>query len=166
MTGLSVEDRLEAAVGLRKDGDAEAARRSLMDLVADHPDDARVNLQCAWTHDSLGLEREAVPFYQRAIELGLERPDLEDALLGLGSTHRALGSYDEAVATLTQGVEEFPENHAMKVFQAMALYNGGQAKQACESLLRILIDTTADPGIRSYQPALDAYAADLDRTWT
>lgn len=165
MTGLSLEDRLSAAVELREAGDPEAARGSPMELVAEHPEDARVNLQCAWTHDTLGLEIEAVPYYQRAIDLGLERADLEDALLGLGSTHRALGSYDEAVTTLTRGVEEFPENRAMKVFQAMALYNNGQAKQACETLLRILIDTTADPGIRSYRPALDTYAADLDRAW-
>ena len=43
----------------------------LLDLVAAYPDDAEINYQAAWVHDSLGREREAVPFYRRAIEQGL-----------------------------------------------------------------------------------------------
>jgi hypothetical protein len=53
----------------------------------------------------------------------------------------------------------------MQVFRAMALYNMGRPKEACELLLRIISDTTADDRIRAYQSAIDIYAADLDRTW-
>jgi hypothetical protein len=54
----------------------------------------------------------------------------------------------------------------MHVFRAMALYNVGDSKEACQVLLRVLSETTADERIRSYRNAIDIYAADLDRTWS
>lgn len=165
MSTMQTEDRIAAAIALREGGQVEEARQLLLALHEEIPHDPPVNLQCAWAHDKLGLEREAVPFYEAAIRLGLSGEDLRHALLGLGSTYRTLGRYQDSLATLTRGVEEFPDDRSMQVFQAMALYNNGQAKAACELLLRIISATTADTDIRSYQRAIDVYADDLDRSW-
>jgi len=159
------EARLATAVALRETGMNDEARELLLDLHAEKPDHAEVNLQCAWIHDKLGLETLAIPFYERAIEAGLSGAGLHDALLGLGSTYRALGLYDQALATLTRGVDVHPDDNAMAVFRALALYNSGRAKEACESLLRLLITTTGDESITRYRSALEEYSADLDRTW-
>lgn len=166
MTSISLDDQLAHAVELRNSGLAEAASDLLSELIAQRPDDPQVNLQSAWTHDQLGLEKEAVPFYERALELGLSGDDLRHALLGLGSTYRALGEYEKSKATLTRGVEEFPEDRGLQVFLAMALYNNGRAKEACELLLRLLSETTAVDDILVYRAAIEEYAADLDRTWS
>jgi tetratricopeptide (TPR) repeat protein len=88
-----VRNELERAVYLRENGRAGEARELLLKLAAERPDDPQVNYQCAWVHDLLGREHEAVPFYERAIEEGLTGGDLEGAMLGLGSTYRALGVY-------------------------------------------------------------------------
>lgn len=166
MTAVSgFEGALAAAVALREQGEDEEARVALLDLHRLHPDDPGVNLQCAWVHDKLGLESEAVPFYEKALDGGLDGEDLHDALLGLGSTYRALGTYDEAVRVLDRAVSEIPEARELEVFRAMALYNAGRAKEACETLLRLLVETTDDEGISRYRRALSEYAADLDRTW-
>lgn len=166
MTAVSgIEDALAAAVALRERGEDEEALVALVDLHRLHPDDPRVNLQCAWIHDKLGLESEAVPFYEKALEGGLAGDDLHDALLGLGSTYRALGAYDEAVRVLDRAVSEIPDARDLEVFRAMALYNAGRAKEACETLLRLLVETSGDEGITRYRRALSHYAADLDRTW-
>jgi tetratricopeptide (TPR) repeat protein len=151
---------------MRESGQVDEARRLLLELQAESPDDAIINLQCAWAHDKLGLEAEAVPFYETAIKRGLEDDNLRHALLGLGSTYRTLGRYDDALVTLTRGVETFPDDRSMHVFRAMALYNVGDSKEACQVLLRVLSETTADERIRSYRNAIDIYAADLDRTWS
>lgn len=164
-TRAALDEGLAKAVALRESGEDERARDLLEQLYAHAPEDGRVNLQCAWIHDKLGLEQEAVPFYERAISAGLEVSDLEAALLGLGSTYRALGRYDEALETLDHAVEEFPEERSLRVFRAMALYNVGRAKEACEILLRLLVDTTSDPKIGGYEKALRVYCRDLDRTW-
>jgi hypothetical protein len=63
-----MRDRLQEAIELRSTGHAEEARTILLDLVATYPDDAEISYQTAWVHDTLGREREAVPFYVQAIE--------------------------------------------------------------------------------------------------
>lgn len=160
-----VEDRLGKAIALREQGRDTDARGLLLELHAEAPDDARVNLQCAWIHDKLGMESEAVPYYEKAITAGLSAPDLNSALLGLGSTYRALGRYDEALKTLRRAAMEFPDDSGIQVFLAMTLYNTGDTKAAVEKLLSLLVETTSDPSISQYRPALAEYAADLDRTW-
>jgi tetratricopeptide (TPR) repeat protein len=166
MSAVDSKDRLAAAVALRAAGELAEAKDLLVQLQSEHPDDPEVNLQCAWAHDRLGLESEAVPFYEAAIRLGLDDTDRKDALLGLGSTYRTLGRYEEALSTLDRGVEEFPDHGGMKVFRAMALYNNQRGKEACELLLSLISATTADETIASYRRAIDIYAADLDRTWS
>lgn len=50
----------------------------------------------------------------------------------------------------------------MQTFLAMALYNVGEHRRAVELLLENLVETTSDPGIRSYERALRFYAGRLD----
>ncbi|MGH3650981.1 MAG: tetratricopeptide repeat protein [Acidimicrobiia bacterium] len=164
-TDHALGDRLAGAISLRQQGLDEEAREQLLELHRESPEDASVNLQCAWVHDKLGLEREAVPFYEAALRLGLTGDELHSALLGLGSTYRALGEHRKALSTLDRAVDEYPEDRGLGVFRAMALYNNGRAKEACESLLTILVDTTGDESITRYEGALREYAQDLDRTW-
>lgn len=161
----SLQETISEAILLRNSGEADEARTRLLALHARHPLDPVLNLQVAWTHDMMGMENEAVPFYQTALAGDLDAEDELNALLGLGSTLRALGRYEEAASTLNRAVQWFPSDRALEVFRAMALYNSGDAKQACESLLRLLVETTSDDRIKAYQPALAEYAADLDRTW-
>src|SRR5690349_13371987 len=102
-----LRDRLKEAIQLREEGRAkqdqailEKARTLLLELVAAFPGDAEITFQTAVVHDNLGLERESIPFYVKALSQGLSGPDLERALLGLGSTYRGLGDYQHAEETL------------------------------------------------------------------
>jgi tetratricopeptide (TPR) repeat protein len=162
---LSRDERLERAIGLREAGQAEQARDLLLELAGQYPGDPAVLYQCAWAHDVLGLEREAVPFYERALAAGLAGDDRRGALLGLGSTYRTLGRYADAAATLRQGAAEFPEPREFEAFLAIALYNLGEHAEAVELLLRALAETSHDPQIARYRRALLFYAANLDRQW-
>ncbi|MGV9883061.1 tetratricopeptide repeat protein [Streptomyces sp. NPDC003006] len=156
---------LAEAVGLREAGRSEEARERLVALSSRFPQDTEVAYQTAWVHDSLGLEAEAVPYYKRALAgTGLSDDDRRGALLGLGSTYRVLGRYEEAVATLGGAATEFPDDGALKTFLAMALYNTGRAHDAMEMLLTLLVATSKDPGIAGYRPAIEEYAKDLDAT--
>jgi tetratricopeptide (TPR) repeat protein len=160
-----MRDRLQEAIELRSTGHAEEARNLLLTLVAASPHDAEINYQVAWAHDTLGREREAVAWYVRAIELGLSGTQLEGALLGLGSTYRTVGAYQQAEETLQRGMATFPHNRAFPVFLAMTLYNLHQYQQAMELLLTTLAETSADDAIRQYKRAILFYAPQLDQTW-
>ncbi|MCP2329518.1 tetratricopeptide (TPR) repeat protein [Hamadaea flava] len=157
-------DRLLAeAVGLRESDRTEEARELLLTLSDRYPQDAEVAYQAAWAHDKLGLEAEAVPFYERSLATaGLSPEDRAGAFLGLGSTLRALGRYEDAVTTLRRGLAEFPDDAALQTFLAMAMYNVGQARESVSLLLKLLAETSGDERVRRYRRAIEFYAQDLD----
>jgi predicted Zn-dependent protease len=161
----SRDERLAEAVQLRESGDLERAREQLLGLRAEFPEDAQVAVQTAWVHDSIGYEAEAVEHYEAAIAGELSDDELRGALLGLGSTYRTLGRDGDSDRILRQGIERFPDFKALRVFHAMTLYNLGRPRDAIEQLLKLLLETTADPSILRYQRSLGAYAEDLDRSW-
>lgn len=159
----SRDARLAEAVALRTAGEQEPARQLLVALAAEFPADAEVAYQTAWAHDVLGLEAEAVPFYERALTGdGLSEEDRRGALLGYGSTLRTLGRYPEAVEAFRRGIAEFPDDNALRTFSAMALYNVGEHHAAMRTLLEVLAATSSDPRIQGYRPAIEHYAQDLD----
>lgn len=161
-SGASRDELLAEAVALRTRGEAEQARERLVALADRYPRDAVIAYQTAWTHDALGLEAEAVAYYETALA-GTDLPD-EDrrgALVGLGSTFRILGRYERAVVTLRGGLAEFPDDGALRTFLAMALFNTGHHDEAMRILLELLASTSEDPRVRSYRRAVDHYAKDL-----
>ncbi|MCC3356069.1 tetratricopeptide repeat protein [Bacillus sp. REN16] len=156
---------MKTALQLRKEGRLKESNERLLRLLKESPEDPQIHYQVAWSFDVLGLEGEAVPFYKKAIELGLQDEDLEGALLGLGSTYRTLGEYEKSEATLLKGTELFPENHAMKSFYAMTLYNLERHQKAMELLLKSLAETARETSIQKYKRAIEFYADKLDETW-
>ena len=161
----TLKEKLTSAVQLRETGKHEEARALLREIHSEFPNDAQVNLQYAWIHDLLGLEREAIPFYERAVRSGLSGVDLQNALLGMGSTYRCLGEYQKAKETFLRALEFFPERQEFKVFLAMTYYNLSAHSKAMELLLISLVETSKDEGIISYDRAIRFYADKLDETW-
>ncbi|WP_019911844.1 tetratricopeptide repeat protein [Paenibacillus sp. HW567] len=156
---------METAVALRSAGHAEEARSLLLQLLAEDQSNAELHYQLAWTHDVLGLEWEAVPYYERSLALGLPPEPRMGALLGLGSTYRTLGEYDQSRKVLEQGIREFPQNKEFAVFLAMTLHNLGEHSEAMKLLLTLLAETTSDEGIASYRKALLFYSDKLEQMW-
>lgn len=160
-----MEKDLAEAIDLRENGDPKKANEILVSLVSKYPNDAFIHYQCAWSYDSLGEESRAVPFYEKAIELGLPDKDLEGALIGLGSTYRTLGEYEKSELTFKKAIELFPNNKAIQVFYSMTLYNLNEHHSAMEILLKCLLDTTIDNEILSYKRAIHFYSDKLDEVW-
>ncbi|HEX2909455.1 MAG TPA: tetratricopeptide repeat protein [Chloroflexia bacterium] len=165
-------ERLSEAIQLRELGRArqdqailQEALSLLLELEAAYPNDAEITFQLAVAHDNLGLERESIPYYLKAFALGLSRPDLERAYLGLGSTYRLLGEYHKAEETLRRGVKEFPENRALQVFLAITLYNTQSYKEAMEIVLNNLLETTSDEKLQYFKRGIMFYSQHLDETW-
>ena len=156
---------IDKAIEMRKTGKQKESNELLIKLVDEYPDDAFINYQCAWSFDVLGLESKAVPFYEKAIELGLSGKDLEGAIIGLGSTYRTLGEYEKSKEVFQKGIDSFPNNEAIKVFYAMTLYNLQEHGRAMELLLNSLISTTKNKEILDYQKAIGFYSDILDQTW-
>lgn len=156
---------LQQAIWLRQEGKAQEAIELLHQITEQEPQHGEGWYQLAWAHDSLGLEREAVPYYEKALQLKLSSEDRAGAILGLGSTYRTLGQYEQAKRWLLTGMSEFPEHREFEVFYAMVLYNLGEHAEAMQRLLVQLADTSGDQRITDYRRAIRYYADQLDRIW-
>lgn len=156
---------MQEAIELRTAGQPEEAKKILLGLLAQSQDDPEILYQLAWVHDLMGLEGEAVPYYEKAISSGLKDSERCGALLGLGSTYRTLGMYDKSKGILEQGLQEYPEAREFNVFYAMTLYNLGQYDKAMALLLKEVGETSNDEGIKSYQKAIAFYSDKLDQIW-
>lgn len=159
------QEQVAEAARLRDAGQFAESRALLLSLVTAYPDDPLINYQAAWTYDRMGLEQEAIPFYERAIAAGLDNDDLRGALLGLGSTYRVLGQDRDAVRTLAAGVAQFPDDGAMRAFYALALHSAGEHTRATQAFLRVILDTSRDPHIERYRRALTEYMEHPDELW-
>jgi tetratricopeptide (TPR) repeat protein len=160
-----MQKKLDHAIAIRHEGKQKESNELLVTLAAEHLKDAYVQYQCAWSFDLLGRETEAIPFYEKAIDLGLSGKDLEGAILGLQSSYRTIGEYEKAQTVFQKGMELFPNNRALKVFYSMALYNLKEHDRAMEILLTCLIETTSDEDIRHYKRAIHFYSDKLDTVW-
>lgn len=124
-------DQLNRAIQLRESGNYEEARSLLLGLLDQYPLNSAIWYQCAWIHDVMGLESEAVPYYKQALELGLSGEEKQGAILGLGSTYRTLSLYKEAQSVFEEAIQEFPERSEFRVFYAMVLYNRQAYSEHC-----------------------------------
>lgn len=156
---------LNKAIQLRNAGKFEESKEILIELAQAYPNFPHIQYQCAWSLDLLGKEAEAVAYYERAIGLGLAGDELEGALLGLGSTYRALGAYHKSKEVFLKGIKLFLENKAIQTFYAMTLFNLKEHETAMQLLLECLIETTRDEEIVRYKKAIRFYADKLNEVW-
>jgi len=161
-----MDSTIQQAIELRTEGQAEQAKTIFLNLLTSHPDDPFLLYQLAWTYDNLGLEAQAMPYYEQAIANGLQGEDRQGAMLGLGSTYRTLAHYDKAATLFKQAIQDYPEAREFKVFYAMVLYNLEQYAEGMQLLMTELAETTNDKGIERYQRAILFYADKLDQVWT
>ncbi|WP_260451647.1 tetratricopeptide repeat protein [Listeria grandensis] len=150
---------------LLENGHYPAAKNVAEKALQFDPDNALLNYYAAWSCDGLSLENAAIPYYEKALVLGLPPEDLADAYIGLGSTYRAVGNYEKAGETFQKAQTDFPENKAIAVFASMALYNAKNYKNAMQLAIKIIGETSNDPTIVAYKKAILNYAGDLDATW-
>ena len=145
---------LDAIIGARHGGQIDHVLGLLQKLDTRFPHVPEIAYQLAWTSDVLGRAEEAVPHYKRAIVLGLAPNELAGALIGLGSTLRRTGQLAQSAEVLRSGRAQFPDNREFDVFLALTLRALGEHDEATKLLLRVLADTSEDPGITAYQRAI------------
>ncbi|EAE6297732.1 tetratricopeptide repeat protein [Listeria monocytogenes] len=150
---------------LLQNGDYETARKQALTELENNPESAELHYFAAWAHDALGKEDASIPFYEKALQLGLPTDSRKEAYIGLGSTYRITGQPEKASLLFETALQEFPDNNALRTFSVMAKYNQGLEKEALQEALMLLTQTTSDENILSYKKAIQFYAQDLDATF-
>jgi len=155
------KDELDAIIGARAYGQSEEILPRLRKLEAKHPNVAEINYQLAWSCDVLDRAADALPYYEKAVALGLPPNELSGALIGLGSTLRSLGQLERSAEVLRSGQTQFPDNPEFAVFLSLTLHQQGKSAEALRLALDTLCETTDDPGLTAYQRAIRHAAAKL-----
>ena len=155
------KEELAAIVGARAHGQAKELLPRLKSLDERHPNIAEINFQLAWSCDVLGRAPDALPYYEKAVALGLPPNELSGAMLGLGATLRALGQLDRSAEVLRSGQAQFPDNREFDVFLALTRHAQGRHAEALRLALDTLCATTDDPGLTAYQRAIRHAASQL-----
>ncbi len=155
--------QLDIAIKFRDNEEYTEAENLLKKIIEDYPNEARGYYHYAWLCDKMEREKDAVPKYERAIELGLDGEELADCYLGLGSTYRTIGEYMKSEKILETAVDKFSERKELIVFLAMTKYNLKKYTDAVDLLLNIITNTTSDEGILNYKEAINYYSNKLDK---
>ncbi|WP_142333923.1 tetratricopeptide repeat protein [Bacillus toyonensis] len=156
-----MEHLLKQAIKLRNEKKYAQSREILIGLT-NFTKDAEVLYQCAWIHDVMGLETEAVPYYEQAITNGLDGESLCGAYIGLGSTYRCIGEYEKAIVVLEAGVKKFPENDPMRVFLSLAKYNVNEHESAMKLLLETVVKVDE---VKEFERAISFYKDHLNEVF-
>lgn len=150
---------------LRSSKKSEEAFAELLMAIETHPTSADLFYLAACICDGERTEKEAVPFYLKALDLGLHGVDRRGAYLGLGSTYRSLGMYEESKAVFERAQKEFSDYRPFAVFLALTEYNLGNFPAAIKLLLDVLLHTTNDQEVRAYGRALEFYSTRLNEVF-
>lgn len=158
--------KLTEALELRRSKRLEESKEKLLSLVQETDEaDPLVLFECACAHDLLGLEVQAIPYYEKALEAGLSEPQRKTAYTNLGSSYRCIGEYEQAEAILLQAQEQYPEDEVVKVFLAMTRYNLGKTEDCVRELLHVIVRLRELNDRVEYQRAIAFYAEHLEEIW-
>jgi tetratricopeptide (TPR) repeat protein len=137
--------------------DEESFVARMAELAAELPP-AVAAFERASAFDSTGHEREAVPLYRHALELGLDDRRRRRAVIQLASSLRNLGDVDESVALLTAerdaGSDELDD--AVAAFLALALVDARGERDAVSLAL-----TALSRHLPRYERSLANYAREI-----
>lgn len=162
---MNKEEGLLRARELRQEDELEESQAVLLELLEEYPKDPQVLFEVGGAFDVMGYESDAIPYYRRAIDEGLEGDELHECLICLGSSHRNVGEFGEAVEVLKDAADQYPDNKSGRAFLALAYYSDERYEEAVRVLIELLLETTSDEDILAYADTLDFYKDNLDEVW-
>jgi len=152
---------LDEVRALRVAGRSEEHLAAAKALAAAHPDDPHAQFEAACGLDRLGLEHQAIRYYDEVYRLGVPPELARTFVVGYGSTLRNVGRIDDAIAILGQAIADDPGYPAYAAFLALALLAGGHPRAAVATMLGCALDA-ARPGVfDGYERALTEYHREL-----
>ncbi|ADD27173.1 MULTISPECIES: tetratricopeptide repeat protein [Meiothermus] len=116
-----------------RDGNARGALESFQNAYAQNPDEPRVLLGLATTHDRLGQAAEAARFAEMAAKAS-QGTDRLEALFLQGKSAYTLRRYSEAAELLSQVTQQKADNAEAWFFLGVAQFNLKDYAAAAESL--------------------------------
>lgn len=146
----------DLAMRLWQAGNYEEAKKQLINIIEQVPDDAQAYYRIGCCDDKLGQPSEAIPSYEKALSLGFDEVGV---YIGLGRCYRAIGRHEDARRILEKGRERFPEYHALPPFLALVYYDLKLYAEATKLLVHAYVAASNDQDVQLYSRAMLADVA-------
>lgn len=151
---------------LRRQDELEESQALLISLLEKYPENPTILFEVGGSFDVLGDTDEAISYYEDAIEMGLDGPDLQECMICLGISYRGIGNAQHAVEILEDAALKFPGDSSVKAFLALSYYSNEQYSDAVQLLLELILNTTSDEQILAFADTLEYYKENLDEVWS
>ncbi|MHB1493720.1 MAG: tetratricopeptide repeat protein [Thermoplasmataceae archaeon] len=138
----------------------ELLLKKFQEVFEDYQEDSVYLFEYANALDFLGEEDEAIPLYQRAIELGISGKMKTQAEIQLGSSLSVTGKNEGAIGILSRVLEE-TEDPAALIFLCIALFRAGETKKSLKAALNFIL--SGGKGLLpEYKRSLSQYLEEID----
>lgn len=135
-------------------------------LAGKYPDAGKIWLEIGLLYDRRGREAEAIPFYEKALKLGMSQDDRRSCLICLGSSLRTVGKLQEARKTFQRAAKADPGCIAPEMFMALVLCDLGEHQRAVKLLAGLLLKADEAQELDGFRSALTKKFKALQRKRT
>lgn len=156
---MNIEKIIQLAEESRLNGDTPSAYDLLLPFMNER-ENSLLQLEIGLTLDAMSREVEAVPYYERALAIGLSPEKRRVALLCLGSSLRNIGEIDKSLQVLKDGMEEFPDHIGIRCFYALTQYSAGEQAKCVQTLMDAIIHLSPE-SVWPFAKGLAYYSGEL-----
>ncbi|MFN3565299.1 MAG: tetratricopeptide repeat protein [Burkholderiaceae bacterium] len=135
----------------------QRARTTLVQTPDGSTQEAVDLLSKAYALDRSGREKEAIPLYKAALRGRLKKEERINAMICLASSHRVVGNLNASLRWLAACARAAPRDAVVRLFQALAHLERGDAVRGLGVLADALLDGVDMRRVTAYRPALRRY---------
>jgi tetratricopeptide (TPR) repeat protein len=157
---MDIKEVLKSVEQYRLQDNFKDAYDLLAPLVVKESSNAFVHLEMGLTYDAMGKEVEAIPYYERALSIGLPFEERCVAMLCLGSSYRNVGDVEKARQILAKAIDEFPDHIGLRCFYSLAQFSAGEAGKAVGTLMDAILHISPET-VKPFYKGLLHYRQEL-----
>lgn len=129
-------------------------------LAESDAENAWLRYEIAGIFDSTGHEAEACVWYERLLDLGIEKISKDEVphfWVAYGSTLRNVGRLADSERVLREALAQWPRFSALQFFLALALMSQGRHLESIVALAELQLRQNWDDSIVTYRRAVESY---------
>lgn len=120
-------------------------------------------METGFAHDRAGKEREAIPFYRKALESNLPDNDKINVCFCLASSYRTAGKKNAAKKVISSAIKNHPEEPLLQIMAALIDLDNGHHNLAISKLIIVCSEHIKTENMKKYAAFLKREAHKIVR---
>lgn len=142
-----ISELIDAGLGLKQQGNHQAAIVHFRQLNTAYPDHARILFELADSWRAFGVPEQALPLYRQLTALpenqGLPPKDIPRLYAQMGAALLSLDQFTESLAIIDEGLRQYPAYRPLRAYRMFALCRVGLHQEAMVESLELMVESLA-----------------------